>query len=194
MTTVFDLVRKTRSVRRFRESAEVSMETLEYLVDLARCTASAANKQPLKYVLCSDRETNATVFSRLAWAACLPDWPGPAAGERPASYVVICLDTEISDHVDCDHGIAAQTMALGAAEIGLGCCILGSVQREKLMRDLNIPESMRILLVLALGAPVEECRLELLGPDGSIKYYRDRKGVHHVPKRGLEEVILRRFG
>jgi len=79
MTTVFDLVRKTRSVRRFRESAEVSMETLEYLVDLARCTASAANKQPLKYVLCSDRETNATVFSRLAWAACLPDWPGPAA-------------------------------------------------------------------------------------------------------------------
>ncbi len=194
MTTVFDLVRKTRSVRRFRESTEVSMETLEYLVDLARCTASAANKQPLKYVLCSDREANATVFSRLAWAAYLPDWPGPVAGERPAGYVVICSDTAISEQVDCDHGIAAQTMALGAAEIGLGCCILGSVQREKLMRDLNIPESMRILLVLALGAPAEECRLEPLGPDGSIKYYRDQKGVHHVPKRGLEEVILRRFG
>ncbi len=194
MTTVFDLVRKTRSVRRFRESVEVSMETLEYLVDLARCTASAANKQPLKYVLSADRETNARIFSRLAWAAYLPEWPGPGAGERPAGYIVICLDTAISEKVDCDHGIAVQTMALGAAELSMGCCILGAIQREKLMQDLNIPETMRILLVLALGVPAEECRLEPLGAERSIKYYRDQNGVHHVPKRGLEEVILRRLG
>lgn len=188
-----DLVLKTRSYRRFLEDEPVPMETLESLVDLARCTASAANFQPLKYVLCCEKEKNAAIFQSLGWAAYLAKWPGPKEGERPAAYIVICLDESITDKVICDQGIAAQTIMLGATELGLGGCILGSVNRENLNAVLDLPPNMRILLVLALGRPAERAEIEPLGEEGSIKYYRDDKDVHKVPKRSLKDIILAQY-
>lgn len=188
-----ELVLKTRSIRRFLQDEPVPLETLESLVDLARCTASASNLQPLKYALSCEKGMNAKVFECLGWAGYLTKWPGPAEAERPSAYIVICCDEHITDRVICDEGIAAQTIMLGASELGLGGCILGSVNREKLAQVLGLPELMRILLVLALGRPAETSVLEPLGQDGSIKYYRDEQGVHRVPKRSLEEIILARF-
>ncbi len=165
-------------------------ETLRSLVDLARCTPSAANLQPVKYIITNTPERNAVVFSTLAWAGYLPDWPGPAEGERPSAYIVVLHDTRISKNPGCDHGIAAQTILLGAAEKGLGGCMFGSIDRDRLRRELAIDECFEILLVIAMGKPVEKVVLEDVGPDGSIKYYRDADAVHHVPKRKLEDVVV----
>ena len=118
-------------------------------------------------------------------------WSGPAEGERPSAYIVILGDTEISKSVGCDHGIAAQSIMLGATERGLGGCMIGSIKRDALRETLEIPERYEIQLVLALGKPAETVVLEDVGPDGDIKYYRDDQGVHHVPKRPLDELILR---
>jgi nitroreductase len=90
-----ELVRKNRSYRRFQEAFAISRETLLGLVDLARLSASGANRQPLKYILVSDPETNARVFPQLAWAGYLADWPGPQEGERPSAYIVILVDTAL---------------------------------------------------------------------------------------------------
>jgi len=188
-----DLVRKNRSYRRFREDVAVEAETLRELVNLARLSASGANLQPLKYVLSCDPGTNAMIFPRTRWAGYLKDWPGPAEGERPAAYIVILGDTEIRPSFGCDHGIAAQSIMLGAAERGLGGCMIGSIDRDGLRQALAIPERYEILLVLALGTPAEDVVLEDVDPDGDVKYYRDAQGVHHVPKRSLDEVILREY-
>ena len=53
-------------------------------------------------------------------------------------------------------------------------------------------ERYELKLVCAFGLPAEEVRLEPLSasPDGSIKYWRDDAGVHHVPKRSLEDVLI----
>jgi len=185
-----DLVLANRSYRRFAESEPIPESTLRGLVDLARCTPSAANLQPLRYVLSCTPERNDLVFSTLSWAGYLPDWPGPVEGERPAAYIVILTDTEVSRNPGCDHGIAAQTICLGATEKGYGCCMFGSIDRDALRAHLRIPERYQILLVIAMGRPVEKVVLEDVGPDGSIKYYRDSDQVHHVPKRKLEDVIL----
>jgi nitroreductase len=185
-----DLVRQNRSYRRFHEDVPVRIETLRALVNLARMSASGANKQPLKYILSSDRETNARIFPHTRWAGYLKDWDGPAEGERPAAYIVILGDTEISKSFGCDHGIAAQSIMLGAAERGLGGCIIGSIDKDRLRQTLDIPERYEILLVLTLGKPKETVVLEEVGPDGDIKYYRDEEAVHHVPKRSLEELVL----
>lgn len=190
--TLRELVRATRSCRRFDARRSMSMENLEQLVELARCTASAGNLQPLKYVLSANPEMNARIFATLGWAAYLPHWPGPDPGERPTGYVVMCGDGHIADKIICDHGIAAQTIMLGATEMGFGGCILASINREKLARLLELPEPLDILLVLALGAPAEKCMLDPLGADKSIKYYRDEQDVHHVPKRSLAEIIVAR--
>lgn len=188
-----ELVAATRSVRRFT-GEPVAMADLEDLVKLARLTPSAANKQPLKYVLVADPGACAKVFSCLAWAAYMPQWPGPDEGQRPGGYVVICLDKDVSDTPVCDHGIVSQTMVLGAAEKGIAACILGSIAKEKLRDALDIPQTLDILLVVALGKAAETVVVDDLkpGPDGH-KYWRDDDGVHHVPKRSVDEFIAARF-
>ena len=187
---IAELVKGNRSYRRFHQEEPVSLETLKGLVNLARLSASAANLQPLKYLLSGAPANNAAIFSCLAWAAYLKDWPGPAEGERPAAYIVILGDTEISKNFGCDHGIAAQSILLGARAQGLGGCMIGSIQRDRLRELFKIPGTLDILLVIALGRPKETVVLEDVAPGGSIKYWRDEQGVHHVPKRRLEDVII----
>jgi nitroreductase len=185
-----ELIRKTRSYRRFDEAVPVSMEMLRRLVDLARLSASGANLQPLKYILSSDPKTNVDIYPHLNWAGYLKDWQGPAMGERPAAYIVMLGDTEIRETFGYDPGIAAQSIMLGATAHDLGGCILGSVRRDALREALDIADRYEILLVLALGKPQEQVVLEEVGPDGDIKYYRDAAEVHHVPKRALEDLIV----
>ena len=189
-TKFADLVQDNRSCRRFHEDHAVSLETLRELVNLGRITASVANLQPLKYILSCDSKTNADIFSALAWAGYLKDWPGPAEGERPAAYIVVLGDTGITQNVGCDHGIASQTIMLGAREKGLAGCMLGSINRKLLMELLEVPEQLKILIVLAIGKPKEQIVLETLEPDGSIRYWRDSDGIHHVPKRKLEDIVV----
>jgi len=185
-----ELVYKNRSYRRFQEEFTIDRETLVELIDLARHSASGANMQPLKYFLSCDPDTNAKIFPNTRWAGYLDGWGGPIPGERPSAYVVILGDTRISDSFGVDHGIAAQSIMLGAAERDLGGCIIGSVGRARLQRELNIPEHYQILLVLALGKPNEQVVIEPLREEGDIKYWRDEEGVHHVPKRSLDELIV----
>ncbi len=185
-----DLIRKNRSYRRFHQDHPVGESTLRDLVDLARLSASASNLQPLKYILSADPATNGRIFPCLRWAAYLTDWRGPEEGERPSAYIVILKDTHISQAAGTDHGIAAQSILLGAAESGLGGCMIASIEKNELRRALGIPDHLEILMVLALGKPREEVRLEPLGPSGDIRYWRDESGVHHVPKRSLDDIII----
>jgi|GEM_PF-306389 len=133
---------------------------------------------------------DAQIFRHLTWAAYLKDWSGPAPGERPSAYIIILGDTAISHTFGCDHGIAAQSILLGAREKGLGGCIIGSIQRDRLGEILEIPPKLEILLVLALGRPREKVVLEEIAPGESIRYWRDEQSVHHVPKRRLEDIIM----
>jgi len=185
-----DLVRTCRSYRRYYEDHALDEETLRELADLARLAASGHNAQPLKYLLSWEPEKNALIFPHLTWAAYLKDWPGPSEGERPSAYIIILGDTEIRKSFTFDQGIAAQNILLGAREEGLGGCILAAIDRDGLREDLDIAERYEILFVLALGKPKEKVVLEVLEPDGDVRYWRDAEGVHHVPKRRLEDIIV----
>lgn len=184
------LITKNRSYRRFYEDVPITTAQLRDWVNLARLSASAANRQPLKFVLSADPERNARIFPCLRWAGYLPEWGGPAEGERPAAYIIILGDTRISANPGVDPGIAAQSILLGAVEAGYGGCILGAIDRDALRAELALPEHLDILLVLALGKPKETVVIEPVGADGDIRYWRDAQGVHHVPKRALEELII----
>lgn len=185
-----DLVIENRTCRRFYQEVAMERETLRELVDLARFSASGANRQPLKYILSCDPEKNALIFPLLGFAGQLKDWPGPSEGERPSAYIIILGDTEISQGFGCDHGIAAQSILLGAREKGLGGCMHGSAKKDKLSKALGIPPRYEILLVISLGKPKEKVVLETVGPDGDYKYWRDSESVHHVPKRSLDDIII----
>jgi nitroreductase len=185
-----DLIKSNRSCRRFLQGEAVSTETLRRLVNLARLSASSANLQPLKYILSSEPHKNEIIFSSLAWAAYLKDWPGPPPGERPAAYIIVLGDWDLGKTFAADIGIAAQSILLGAREQGLAGCMVGSINKELLQEMLNIPQRFEILLVIALGRPKETVVLEEMQAGDDIKYWRDEHGVHHVPKRPLADIIL----
>ncbi len=185
-----EIITRNRSYRRFHEDVAIDTETLRDLVDLGRLSASGANLQSLKYILSCDPEKNALIFPHLAWAGYLEDWPGPAEGERPAAYIILVGDTTVAKSVHCDHGIAAQSILLGATELGLGGCMMGSIKRDELRAALDIPDHLKIALAIALGKPKEKVVIETIGPAGDIKYWRDENDVHHVPKRALDDIII----
>ena len=190
-----DLILRNRSTRRFDESRPVALATLRELVDLARLSASSGNLQPLKFLVSCDPAMNARIFPQLRWAAYLVGWPGPAPGERPAAYVLILWDNDVQpSRPSSDPGIAAQSIMLGAVERGLAGCMIGSIDADGLRRTLRLQERFEIPLALALGAPAEEVHVEELLPGGDHRYWRDEAGVHHVPKRKLDDLIVEAYG
>lgn len=186
-----DLVLANRSYRRFYQEEAISLDILKELVDLARNTASTVNSQALKYKLVCTPEENAKVFDTLAWAGLLKGKGTPVEGERPSAYIVVLCDLALGQNKFWDEGIAAQTILLGAAEKGLGGCMLGSIKREQLAKELNIDTGKYAIdLVLALGKPKETVKLVEMNSDNSTAYYRDENGIHYVPKRSLEDIII----
>ena len=185
-----DLIFETRSYRRFDESQRIGSKTIESLIDLARLSSSGANRQPLKYLIYNTPEACERVFPSIAWAGYLEEWPGPEKGERPSGYIIILGDKSITEVFGVDHGIAAQSIMLGATEAGLGGCMIASIKREELRGELKIPDKFDILLILALGKPVEKVIIDEI-KGGDVKYWRDSKKNHHVPKRSLKELIIK---
>lgn len=188
-----ELLKKNRSVRRFDETHRITTSILCELVSLARFTASGRNAQPLRYRIVTDEAECDAIFPLLAWAGYLQDWDGPESGERPAAYLVQCLDTRISgDDCLCDDGLQLEAITLGATTCGIAGCIIKAFNASGVSLALRLPEYLKPRYVLALGYPREKIVIEDM--DGStsadFKYYRTPDGVHHVPKRPLEELII----
>ncbi len=190
MKSFTELVKKNRSCRRFDNGHKIEPQTLEELVDLARHCASAGNKQPLKYILSTSEQKNNEIFSCLGWAAYLTDWKGPQKKEQPTAYIVVMGDKSVADKFWCDHGIAAQTILLGARAQGLAGCMFGSINIKKLAGFLNIEDHLEVKLVIALGKPVEIIEIDAVDEAGDIRYFRDENKVHHVPKKKLSDLIV----
>ena len=184
------LLAADRSVRRFCQAKTIDHSILRELVGLATLCASGRNLQPLKYRLVSTPEECEAVFPLLAWAGYLTDWPGPEEGERPAAYLVQCLDTDMTTNCLCDDGIQLQAITLGARSLGIGACIIKAFNAAKISETLDLPANLKPLYVLALGFPAETIKLEPLSQEGDYKYYRSADGFHHVPKRSVDDIII----
>lgn len=171
------------------ESEKIPTELLKEMIDSARLSASARNAQALKYYLSNTPEMNDKIFPTLAWAGYLKDWPGPEKGERPSAYIVQMVDTLIATNYFCDDGIAAQSILLTAVEAGFGGCIIASVKKKDLSDILELPDHLQIIQVISLGKPAEKVVIDEI-KNGDIEYWRDSEGIHHVPKRNLNELII----
>ncbi len=187
---LLEMVKRNRSYRRFFENEAIDREVLLELINLARLSPSGANRQALRYYVSCEPGQNESIFSTLGWAAYLPEWPGPGAGERPSAYIVMGQEQDYKMALPLDTGIAAQTILLGAVEAGLGGCMIGNIDRAALRLALHIPESFEILLVIALGKPKEEIVIDEIDSGADIKYWRDAQQVHHVPKRKLKDIVV----
>ncbi len=192
--TVTELITKNRSYRRFYQNHEITENQLYKLIDLARLSPSPRNLQALKFWVSNDEKLNNKIFPGLAWAGYLKDWAGPVSGEQPSAYIFILADKNISDNFQKDFlptasGIVAQSILLGATEMGLGGCIIAAFQKNKISKIISLPNHLDIMLILAIGKPKEEVILKDINATDNIKYWRDEKQNHYVPKRRLEDII-----
>ena len=189
-----ELINKNRSYRRFHQNYKISEEQLFKLVNLARLSPSPRNLQALKFWVSNGEKLNDKIFPGLAWAGYLNDWQGPEPGEQPSAYIFILADKNISDNFQKDFlptasGIVAQSILLGAVEIGLGGCIIAAFQKKNVSETISLPNHLDIMLILAIGRPKEDIVLQDVDETGNIKYWRDEKNTHYVPKRKLDDII-----
>lgn len=189
---VYDIVLKRRSVRRFKQKP-IPLDTLEKLVNAARVAPSAANLQPLKYIIVKKKDLVKEVFTTLKWAAYITPKGNPPEGQRPVAYIVVLADTKISKKgYEIDVGTAVENIVLVAWNEGIGSCLIGSIDKKQLRNLLRIPVHLEIALVIALGLPNEHPVMEEM--TDTLKYWRDESGIHHVPKRRLEDIFyINRF-
>ena len=190
-----DLIKKNRSVRGYDNSRDVTIEELREMVDCARLSASSVNMQPLKYILVNTVDGKARVLKQVSFAAKLSTLKLPHRGSEPMAYIVICQDEQISKSETGflrDVGIVAQSITLAATELGLGACMLGYFSPDKLRQALDLSENLKPQLVISLGKSVEDIRIVEIEEGESTDYYRDEAGIHYVPKRKLDDVIITR--
>ncbi|MCH5232597.1 MAG: nitroreductase family protein [Muribaculaceae bacterium] len=186
------LLMADRSYRRFDEGHRIDKETLIQLVELTRYCASGRNLQPLKYFVANENDMCDKIFPLLKWAGYLPEWDGPVKGERPTAYLIQCLDTNITKSYLSDDGLQQQAITLGAVAEGLGCCIIKSFNVIKLKEILGLPDNYEPIYVIAIGKPIEKVVIDDMSNQDSsdIKYYRTPDGIHHVPKRSLDDLVI----
>jgi len=187
------LAEAARTCRRFHEEQPLGMTDLEWLVDCARLAPSAKNGQELRFTLVENGETCQKLFALTRWAGALKDWGGPHPGERPTGFVAILMPENGKELACFDVGIAAQTIQLAASSRGWGCCMIQAFDHQAAPALLHVPDGMKIALVLGLGVAKEKRVVAAMSEAVATPYWRDADGVHYVPKRSLEELIIARY-
>ncbi len=187
MSILQDLILTRRTIRQFNRRP-VGRKTLEKVVNAARLAPSAANLQPLEFVVVDEEMTCRSVFNHLKWAAYIAPAGNPKPGSEPVAYIVVLVNSGVRDKMfEYDVGAAQMSMILSAWEEGVASCWILTVDKAEVAKLLGVPGQYRVDSVLALGYPAEKSVAEVY--EDSPKYWKDEGGIFHVPKRCLEKVI-----
>ena len=148
---VFTAISQRSSVRAYKRT-DVEEDKLKRILEAARLSPSAGNRQNWKFVVIRNRETK----TKLAKAALGQSF----IGEAPV--VIVACGTESTSVMGCgqpthtvDVSIACAYMILEAYELGLGTCWIGAFKEDETKKILNIPEHVRVVAMTPLGYPDE---------------------------------------
>lgn len=183
-------LRSRRTYRRF-EQRPVAPEILTEAVDAAHIASCGANRQTVRYIIVESADAVAAVQPLVHWAAYLPPEQGaPKPDELPTAFIAILQDDNLPGASDVDVGLALGSLTAAAWAHGVGSCIMGAINRPALTELLALPEGVRLCYMVALGYPTHESHLVSM-QDGDVKYYLDDNRDFCVPKRGMDEVLLK---
>ena len=185
--TVDELVAKSRSHRGYNKAYKVSRAELERIVSVCTKLPSGCNQQVLRYYLVTHENGADKVLPLVRMGAALPDLHLPFPGTEPEAFIICCSVSAESKLVDIDLGIALQSMALKAVEMGLNTLMIGAFNRERLKESFALPYEP--LMVLAVGKGTDRIELKYIDAGSSHAYWREN-GVHYVPKVCLDDLII----
>lgn len=185
---VYKAIITRRTIRRFKQKP-IPLSILKRLINAARLAPSAANLQPLEFIIIIDKAASAKIFPQLRWAAYISPQGIPEPGKRPVAYIAVLVNKQKAapQYAAYDVGAAVQNILLAAWDLGIGTCWIQSIQRDKIRGILNIPEDLTLDSIIALGYKLQAPKTEPLR--NSVKYWKDAKGKLHVPKRSIQQII-----
>jgi nitroreductase len=184
---LYELIISRRSIRQFKPMP-ISRDILKEIVNAGRLAPSAANRQPLEFIIVDEESVRTKIFPCLKWAGYIAPEGNPKPGQEPRAYVVVLVNTKIREKgFEWDSGAAIENMILAAWEKAIGSCWIISVDKDRVSTVLNVPAEYKIDSVIAFGYPAETPVTEDLMD--SVEYWKDEQGCLHVPKRKLSDVI-----
>ena len=187
---VYDIIVNRRTIRKFLQKP-IPDELLEKYVNAGRLAPSAANRQPLKYKIVNSENIVQKMLKMVKWAAYISPMGNPGKGEEPVAFIAVCADLNIrKDGYETDLGAAVQNIIISAEADGIGSCWMGAIDYGEITKLLGLSENLKLLCVVALGYKAEDPK-ECLVENDNIKYYKDQDGILNVPKRSLEEVLIK---
>ncbi|MDD3154493.1 MAG: nitroreductase family protein [Victivallaceae bacterium] len=180
---------KRRTIR-FFEQRPVSRELLDRMLEAAALAPSAANRQPLRYMVVETAETVLRLLRVSKYGGYVAPERIPEAGKTgPMAFIALYAKAEeLQSTLYADAGAAVMSMEFSAWENGLGCCWVGAFDKTAAKRILNLPEGDEVLFLLALGYPAEHPQVERIDEQESIRYYLDDAKELHVPKHKVSAI------
>lgn len=189
MENLMELLKTRRTYRRF-EQKEISQDIIDEILTAARLASSAANRQPLSYIVIKDKESVAEVFYHTKWAGALPPELGqPKENERPVLFIAVVKNTDINPDCDTDAGLAIGNMTLAAWNRGVGSCMIGACNKPVLSEMFGLTKQQTLHTVVAFGYPSHESHIVDMEDAAQFKYYLDENKDYCVPKRKLSDVV-----
>jgi nitroreductase len=192
---VYEAILKRRSIRRFKNKP-VPYQVLEKCIDAARLAPSGRNQQLCEYIVINDAKALPGIFENIGGSAKLPpDKGGPNPAQTPQAYTIVLINKTLEGDINrrrvtlYDVGLAAENIILTALEQGIGGCPILMFNEPDLKLLLEIPDGYDIALVIAMGYPDESPVAEVAAD--SLNIYVDEKGLRHVPKKKLADIIHR---
>jgi nitroreductase len=190
MGKVYSTICRRRTIRRF-QNRSIPENIITKLANAARLAPSCSNIQPCEFIVVDNPQMVDQIFSCLRWASYIEPAGNPPKGERPVLYIVALINVRLKKKGgESDVAAAIQNILLTAWEEGIGSCWLQSINCKQIKTLLRIPHYLNVNSIIALGYPNEQPVVEI-ARESAIKYWKDKDGVIHVPKRTLKDVIHR---
>lgn len=135
-----------RSVRTY-EPAAIPDEDLRTILEAARQAPSAANRQPLHFVVVRDSELKrqvANACSQQHWLA-----------QADVIVVGAAFPSQSSKWYSVDAAIALQNLVLAATALGYGTCWIGAFAEDAVKEVVGLPEDARVVALTPVGKPAD---------------------------------------
>lgn len=156
-----EIVQYRQSCRSYDEARTVEQEKLDAILAAVRLSPSACNGQPYHLTVCQGENAKKVA------AACMGMGMNKFAAQAPITIVIseepyvksAAMGAKVkgNDYRSIDIGIAVAYLTAAAAEVGLGTCILGWLDDQKIRDICGL--SMPVRLVVTLGYPKQDDKL-----------------------------------
>ena len=146
-------------------------------------------EQPLEFVIVTDKDVRNKIFPNLRWAGYIAPFGVPAINNRPVAYIAVLVNKRKAQpkYTAYDVGAATQNILLAAWELGIGACWMHAINRDNIEKILSITKDLRLDSIISLGYRAEKPVVEEFR--GSVKYWKDKTGILHIPKRSIRQIL-----